>query len=129
MKRLALALMAAAACCAQAQTIGLHVGSIHESPGFNGFNPGAYVRLDNGFTAGSYFNSIRKQSVYAGYTMNVWGPLDVSFVGVTGYQDYPIATAIPSVSVPLWKSVSARLAYVYSPGVSSAVHLSLEYTR
>ena len=126
---MAAAILAAVACGAHAQTIGLHLGSVHESPGFNGFNPGAYVRLDSGVTAGSYFNSIRKQSFYAGYTMNVWGPLDVTFAGVTGYQDYPIATAIPSVSVPLWKSVSARLAYVYSPGVSSAIHMTVEYAR
>ena len=50
--------------------IGLHVGTAHIDPDMplNDFNPGIYAVLDNGVTVGTYYNSIRKQTVYAGYT-------------------------------------------------------------
>lgn len=48
-------------------TVGVHVGSWHSEPGFNNKNPGVFV-IHNGFTLGTYYNSNKYQSYYAGYT-------------------------------------------------------------
>jgi hypothetical protein len=48
-------------------TIGVHIGSWHSEPGFNNRNPGVFIN-HNGWTAGTYYNSNRYQSYYAGYT-------------------------------------------------------------
>ena len=58
---------------AEGLVIGLHVVSLHSSPGLNNTNPGVYVKTQAGYTAGTYFNSERRQSFYLGRTFNVMG--------------------------------------------------------
>lgn len=57
---------------------------------WNNINPGAYVRLDNGLTAGSYYNSERRVSAYAGFTHTLGfiglPKASLSWVAVTGYK-------------------------------------------
>lgn len=78
-------------------TIGLHLASAHSADGLNSRNPGLYLRMPAGFTAGFYENSLsgtrysgndgsRRYSTYAGWTWQtnsrIWA---VSLGGVTGY--------------------------------------------
>lgn len=93
--------LALGSCAAHAQedgvTIGLHLVSAHGAGNLNSRNPGLYVRLPSGFTAGFYENSLsgtrysgndgsRRFSTYAGWTWQTdsrtWA---FSLVGVTGY--------------------------------------------
>lgn len=59
---------------AQAQTVGLHVGSVHldgqlqRVRGWNDVNPGVYVRWDSGLTVGAFVNSVKRRSHYVGWS-------------------------------------------------------------
>jgi hypothetical protein len=85
--RKALFVMAMLVSTAQAETtVGLHLGSVH-LPSYswqNDVNPGAYIRID-GWTAGAYYNTYKRPSVYAGYTF-VNGPFSVTVGAVSGYR-------------------------------------------
>lgn len=72
---------------AQAATFGIHVGSAHVPGGAyqNNFNPGVYLRTDDGITIGTYYNTLRRVSFYAGYTVE-YGPVGLLGGLVTGYQ-------------------------------------------
>ena len=73
MKRIALILALVLSGMAHAGTLGLHIGSQHfPAQQYNNFNPGAYYIHDNGATVGTYYNSERRQSVYAGWTWGLW---------------------------------------------------------
>jgi hypothetical protein len=54
-------------CSATTLAIGMHLNSWHSKYNneFNTSNPGAFVQYQ-GYAAGTYYNSIRKQSLYAG---------------------------------------------------------------
>ena len=125
-----LALVAGAA---RADTIGLHLGSYHpqhpaDRPRYNDLNLGAYYRADDGWQVGAYFNSIRRPSVYAGWT---WshdvGAVSVGLLAglVTGYRAGPILPfAAPSVAVGAW-----RLSFVPATRFGASVfHLSYEWS-
>ena len=67
MKRLAIMVALALAGAAHADTLGFHIGSQHfPARDFNDANPGAYYIHSSGATIGTYYNSERRQSVYAG---------------------------------------------------------------
>lgn len=97
---------------ASADTIGLHLRSVHSVKGFNDNNPGMYYRADNGATAGFYCNSESKSklfpnastcklSTYAGYTVSAEiGPVEVAAtVGViTGYERGTMPLVLPTIS-------------------------------
>lgn len=108
--------------------IGLHLGTVHNSKVFNDFNPGVYAVLENGVTAGTYFNSERKQTFYAGKTWSA-GSFAVSAVALTGYRRAPLVPGlIPSVSLPVGERVEARASLILTPEKASrAVHFSLEF--
>lgn len=121
---------------ANAETrIGVHVGSQHfgkNADAFNNFNPGVYV-YHNGWTVGTYHNSERRQSAYAGYTWeyDITSRLAVgATLGViTGYSTARVLPMlVPSVGYRIAGNTSARLSFV--PAVSkhgaSALHLSIE---
>ncbi len=126
---LALAVMAMAP-NAQAGTIGLHVASHHApAKNYNNSNPGIYYRNDEGWTAGAYRNSLRKDSVYAGYTWK-FGALDVTTAGVTGYFDKVQPLLVPSISLFTYQGITPRIAYI--PRVEKKIgahvlHLMIEY--
>ena len=81
------AIVAFAGCTAQAATFGIHAGSAHFPGGSyqNNFNPGVYLRTDDGITIGTYYNTLRRVSFYAGYTFE-YGPVGVLGGLITGYQ-------------------------------------------
>lgn len=84
-----------------------HVAAYHADAGYNNDTPGAGVLCalspDVRLAAGTYFNSIRKQSAYAGAAWQPWGvgPLRVgAYAGVvTGYRAgaMPFAAAVASI--------------------------------
>lgn len=115
--------------------VGAHLGSYHFEGNFNNFNPGVYVYHD-GWTAGTYYNSERNQSYYAGYTFEY--PLVGPFTGgltvgaITGYSRASVMPlAVPSIA---WRTsgdsrLALRVSFVpkVEKGGSSAVHASIEF--
>ena len=81
------AVIVISSCAAHAATLGLHAISAHFPSGSyqNNFNPGLYLRTDDGITIGGYYNTLRRFSLYAGYTFE-YGPLGLLGGVVTGYQ-------------------------------------------
>lgn len=124
----ALALLAP---CARADTFGLHIASVHmPAHNFNNFNPGVYYRNDEGWTAGGYYNSLRRVSVYAGYTWQ-YRALGLTVGGATGYEAPIQPLLVPSLRLFSTERFSARLAYI--PQVekrieSNVLHLTVEYS-
>lgn len=117
------------ASAAHAQTVGLHLGSWHSEPGYNNANPGVYVRLENGLTAGAYRNSFRKTSVYAGWTWqaDIAGFRPAITAGlISGYR-HPFLV-VPSIAAPEIGSVRLRVAYVprLDPKGAHVIHLMAE---
>ena len=114
------------------KSVGLHLVSAHfDDSDFESVNPGLYVRLNNGATAGAYRNSMRRVSAYAGWT---W---DTDFHGfrpaitagvVTGYERAVMPLLVPSISTPAVDGFRARFTFIpkVEKGGSSALHLSLE---
>jgi hypothetical protein len=89
--------------------IQLHIAAYHAEPGYNGNTPGVGllcpVSDDWRLAAGTYNNSLRKQSVYAGAA---WQPVRLGpvktgvFAGmVSGYQDDAVPFAALALSVPI----------------------------
>lgn len=118
-------LLGTIAVTASAGTMGLDIGSWHSRPGFNNFNPGVYYIADNRVAFGTYYNSYRRQTVWAGYAFEN-GPFALVVGGATGYDYAPIT---PVVAPGLVYS-GFRLTIV--PKVSkvndvTAVHLSYEF--
>lgn len=73
--------------------LGLHLVSVHvpANDGLNNNNPGIYVRNDAGWTAGLYYNSLERTSVYGAYTFTTQAlspnlPLSLTVGAITGYQ-------------------------------------------
>ena len=100
MKRLALLVALALAGAAHADTLGFHIGSQHfPAKQYNNFNPGAYYIHSSGATVGTYYNSERRQSVYAGWTWD-YGPWRLQAGAITGYRRADVLPLIaPSVSL------------------------------
>lgn len=129
--------------CAKAEpVVGLHIASHHwpAKDYQNNDNPGLYVRLDSGFTAGFYRNTLRRTSFYAGWTWE-YGPFAITAGGITGYKRQCDAqgmcwgssrTAVmpmlaPSVRLPEVLGVHPRIWYTPRIGsTSSVIHLSIE---
>lgn len=117
---------------ATAGTVGLHLGSWHDVDGYNNTNPGAYVRTDAGLTLGTYRNSIRERSNYAGYTWTAartsGAQLDLSLVAITGYAQHAIPALIPSVRIGQHTRI-AVIPAISAPMVQSplTVHLMVEF--
>lgn len=84
----------------------VHVGSVHNQPGFNNENPGVGISCQYtenvSFAVGTYYNSERKQSSYVSAEYSV--PITMGMragvvVGVvTGYQ---LAPVVPTVAFAL----------------------------
>ena len=100
MKRLALLVALALTGAAHADTLGFHIGSQHfPAKQYNNFNPGAYYIRSSGATIGTYYNSERRQSVYAGWTWD-YGPWRLQAGAITGYRRAAVLPLIaPSVSL------------------------------
>lgn len=107
--------------------VGVHVASAHTEQGYNGVNPGLYARWDSGLTAGAYYNSERKLTVYGGWTWtDKQDRFSVTFGAASGYKAARVLPIIvPSVRLGLNEEVSVRLSWALAPECS-ALHLSLE---
>ena len=125
MKRLALLVALALAGAAHADTLGFHIGSQHfPAKQYNNFNPGAYYIHSSGATIGTYYNSERRQSVYAGWTWD-YGPWRLQAGVITGYRRAAVLPLIaPSVSLGYGFRLTV-LPKVERNG-SSVVHLMYE---
>ena len=125
MKRLAMLMALALAGAAHADTLGFHIGSQHfPAKQYNNFNPGAYYIHSGGATIGTYYNSERRQSVYAGWTWD-YGPWRLQAGAITGYRRAAVLPLIaPSVSL----GYGFRLTVLpkIERGGSSVVHLMWE---
>lgn len=109
---------------AHAGTLGFHIASHHlPNNGFNNVNPGVYYIRDDGWTVGTYYNSERKQSVYAGYTWD-WGWVRLQAGVITGYSRPVLPMVMPSFSL----SHGFRLYVIprVERGGASVVHLTWE---
>lgn len=100
--------------CAALAAIGLHLASWHSLPGFEGVNPGAYVRTECGWQAGLYRNSEDRFTVYAG---KVWDmkrlPLWGSVALATGYRELPVTPiAMAGIRVRLPGRLNLRVGYI-----------------
>lgn len=131
-RRLGAAIAAALLCAlspADAQVLGMHTASVHV-PSYSwqsNENPGLYLRTQSGLTVGAYRNTLSRQTVYAGWTWPVAGPVDMTLAAATGYRVAPVVP-MAVLSVPLaprtWSQVP-RLSL--SRGTDSWVaHLSIE---
>lgn len=89
--------------------IQLHIAAYHAEPGYNDSTPGVGLLCpitdDWRLAAGTYYNSLRTQSVYAGAA---WQPVRLGpvktgvFAGVvTGYRDTAIPFAGLALSAPM----------------------------
>ena len=138
-----LAICALAVACGQAKAedvnrIGVHIGSVHfPAKDYNNFNPGVYV-YHNGWTAGTYYNSERHQSFYAGYTFE-YAPsfasgmvrLGATVGAITGYERaklLPMVVPSVSVSIPGGLGSAVRIAVIppLERNGSAVLHLALE---
>lgn len=114
---------------------GAHLGSYHFSGDFNNFNPGVYV-YHNGWTLGTYYNSERNQSVYAGYTAEwqLGGQWSAALTvgAISGYARASVLPmAIPSVAWRIPGGLGSALRVSVVPpvgrGSAAAVHASIEW--
>lgn len=126
-------------------SVGLMMASIHSeridaltTRPWNDANPGLYTQWGP-LVAGTYYNSLRRQSVFAGYVYPVWANVDITFGAVTGY-DGPGRTAkalmpmvIPSIhgGFPFngaehwgWR---VNLALGVQKGSATAINFCVEY--
>lgn len=109
--------------------VGMHVGSQHfPAKDFNNSNPGIYIKMKSGLTAGTYYNSERRVSVYVGQTYD-WGPMSVTLGGITGYKMAVMPMVVPSIRLLRNETTSVRIAVL--PKIekqgATVVHLMLEY--
>lgn len=128
MRALFIAFLLALSGAASAEVIGFHVASRHwPQRAYNNFNPGAYVRADNGITAGVYLNSHERVSFYAGWTWER-GPLAVTLGGVTGYRETIRPMVVPSLRVGSVAGLDVRLAYLprFDKRGAQVLHLMVE---
>ena len=121
---------------ARAQTVGLHLASVHSAPGFNNSNPGIYLRTRGGWTAGVYRNSEWRTSTYAGWTASteVAGPVraELTMGLITGYRVAPVLPLLaPSLRVGGDTGPALRLTVlpkVHAKQGASVAHLSTEWS-
>ena len=119
------AVLGTAGTLAHAGTLGLHIGSKHfPAQQYNNFNPGAYYIHDNGATVGTYYNSERRQSVYAGWTWDS-GPWRLQVGAITGYER---SAVLPMVvpSVALWYGFRLTVLPKVERNGSSVIHFMWE---
>ena len=114
--------------------LGAHLMSYHDSGHFNNVNPGLYLHLESGITAGTYYNSERRQSQYAGYTFKPFDALphlDVTVGAVTGYKRKRVSPLfIPSYTAfqteEGWRGRIGLLPRMGSVQPVNVVHFMLE---
>lgn len=115
------------ACAQERYTTGLHLATWHDSGSYNDRNPGVYLRTPAGWTAGTYHNSHRRQSVHVGRTWRHatgWGDLSITMGAVTGYARPLQPLVVPSLRI--WHVRLTALPRA-DPKGAAGVHLSVEF--
>lgn len=127
---------------AEPVTLGVHLATYHVKSGYNNVNPGVYVRWGY-FTAGTYHNSVNRQSSYVGLTYEWETPswplvsaMALTAGAISGYAYRPVIPfIIPSARFDLTRDISLRTTLVPEPlftnrkltGIRAAgLHISLE---
>lgn len=121
--------------------VGMHVASVHSTPrdnvagrDWNNANVGVYFRRDN-VVVGTYYNSIRKESFYAGYVQPITDNVDIIVGAVSGYNGpgYRAKPVMPML-IPSahWDITSkfgirANLAIGVGKNSATALNFALEY--
>lgn len=113
--------------------VGVHLGTAHfggPAAGLRDFNPGIYLQLPSGMTAGAFVNSHGRVSAYGGWT---WSTRDGRWAltagAVTGYPGGRVSPLVaPSARFDMGHGWSARLAFLPKPHSDGAagLHLSVE---
>jgi hypothetical protein len=120
-------------------TMGLHLVSTHDVEGFENNNPGFYLQYQ-GLTVGSFNNSLRKRSSYAGYSFHqrvssAFVESVALTVGVVSGYNQKIGNSdvsgllVPSVALRSLGGFRPRIAYLPAIGgviPSTTVHLMVE---
>ena len=110
--------------------VGFHLFSQHiPAASYNNVNPGLYYRLAEGPVAGFYRNSVRRTSLYTGYTWQ-YGRFDITTGVVTGYSRGIQPLLVPSMALFTAHDVTFRLAFI--PRIekrigSHVLHIAAEY--
>lgn len=116
-------------------TAGLHLATAHFGNQLESVTLGVYGRVDQGplqgLTGGVYRNSYDRTSAYLGWTFETperWFAITAG--AVTGYPAARLMPLLsPSLRIPLWRELAARLAYIPKPlrsGTAHGVHAMLE---
>jgi hypothetical protein len=109
----------------------VHLAAYHAEAGYSNDTPGVGLLCrsneDWRVAAGTYLNSLKKQSTYVGAAWQPWsvGPARVGLFGgaVTGYRDGVIPFGAGVVSLPLGR---AELHLIAIPAVSGTTPATLE---
>lgn len=99
--------------------LGIHLISYHAPAKDyqNNENWGVYAAYNN-FTVGAYRNTLRRTSLYAGYNVQLWGPIDITLGGVSGYQKKSETELCGPIGVSDW-FVTCQVQHGYSRGAVS----------
>jgi hypothetical protein len=105
----------------------LHMASVHiPARNYNNLNLGIAAQFacseTISFQAGTYFNSVERQTFYAGATYEPkWFPIFLSLSAATGYQPYPIL--LPIIGARIGKNLRIGVVpYAGKYNDSSVVH-------
>jgi len=104
----------------------LHTVSYHfdREADYNNFNPGISYRFDNEVIVGTFYNSIRRESFYAGYRIKLPANFSVVVGGVTGYLKYDVwPAAIFTYTVPLASRWNLHINAI--PHETSFIHFAI----
>lgn len=117
----------------RADTWGGHIASRHfPNDRYNNSNPGFYWLSDDGWAAGTFYNSYERTTVYGGKLLPLAGSLSVFLAAATGYPTGEvIGLAGLSWRLPALGGVYPRLLLVPSVEFNGrqhdgVLHLSLE---
>lgn len=107
--------------------VGLHLATYHadRSAGYNETNGGTYVQCD-GWTAGHYRNSERKDSTYAGYTVSNYR-FALTLGLVSGYDRGLTPMLIPSARLTKHWRVAILPPIPKASRDTSGIHLMYDF--
>lgn len=127
--RYALLLTLLAACAHAEDVVGLHGPSTHFRSGPNNDTYGVYLRREQ-IEVGTFYNSRRNATVYAGYLLESDLPLRPALLlgGATGYGRPVTPFATASISYPMTPDWRVRVEYAkdFSAHYPGALHLRVE---
>jgi hypothetical protein len=124
-----LAVLCIDAAFGQVKYVGVHGVSAHlVSRGLNNVNPGVYVWMHNGMSAGVYYNSYRQWVRYAAYSHDIttytFGQLTLTVGVVHGYDQREL---LPMLAVSKRFDLAGVHGVRAAAALPEVLHLSYEY--